>query len=108
MRSVLVAALVECAESPAKNKARRFLTGLSSDELQFIAGFLGARILETTEKHRGSRAELAELIAEFQRSGVGRPQLRSDDQEHKMILLLEYMCRSGLQEYPAEARAEQV
>ena len=47
MRNSLVAALVACADQPLKAKARRFLAGLSSDELQFIAEFLGSSILES-------------------------------------------------------------
>ena len=49
MRSSLVAALVSCVDRPVKSRARRFLLGLSSDELQFIAGFLGCCILESSE-----------------------------------------------------------
>ena len=41
MRNALVTALTSCADRPTKNKARRFLSGLSFDELQFIAEFLG-------------------------------------------------------------------
>jgi hypothetical protein len=69
--------------------------GLSSDELQFIAEFLGASILESTEKGRCSRSELAERIAQFQRGRLGCCPGCSEDQDHKMILLLEYLCRSG-------------
>ena len=96
MRNALVAALTSCADRPFKSRARRFLSGLSSDELQFIAEFLGACFLESGRKYRCSRAQLAERIAEFQRaraSGGGW----SEDQEHKMILLLEYLCRDGRQ-----------
>ena len=46
MRKVLVGALASCADTPSRANARRFLRGLSSDELQFIAEFLGACILE--------------------------------------------------------------
>ena len=95
MRSTLVAALVSCADRPLKPEARRFLTGLSADELQFIAEFLGACILESTDKGRCSRAELAERIAQFQRGRLRCSPGCSEDQDHKMILLLEYLCRSG-------------
>ncbi|SPF39959.1 hypothetical protein SBA4_2460009 [Candidatus Sulfopaludibacter sp. SbA4] len=80
MRSTLVAALVACADSPWKAKARRFLCGLSSDELQYIAGFLGGCILE-------SAGTLA-----------GTPDSRqcSEDRALKMILVQEYMRRAGV------------
>ena len=95
MRRSLVAALTSCADCPLKPRARRFLTGLSSDELQFIAEFLGACILESAEESRCSRTELAGRIAQFQRERPGCSPGRSQDQDHKMILLLEFLCRSG-------------
>jgi hypothetical protein len=95
VRNALVEALVLCADRPLKPEARRFLVGLSFDELQFIAEFLGACILEATEEGRSSRSELAGRIAEFQRARLHRSPGCSEDQYHKMILLLEYLCRSG-------------
>jgi len=91
-RLELAAALVACADSPCRAKARRFVNGLSSDELQFIAEYLGACILESARECRRSRAELAARVAEFQRSHSPAP---GPDQDHKMILLLEYLWRSG-------------
>ena len=107
MRNALVAALVSCADRPLKPKARRFLVGLSFDELQFIAEFLGACILESTEKGRCSRSELAERIAQFQRGRLRCSPGCSEDQDHKMILLLEYLCRSGSPRISLAMRAGQ-
>ena len=95
MRNALVAALISNADRLLKPRARRFLVGLSFDELQFIAEFLGACILESTDKGRCSRSELAERIAQFQRGRLRCSPGCSEDQDHKMILLLEYLCRSG-------------
>ena len=92
MRSALVAALVSCVDSPHKSQARRFVEGLSSDELEFIAEFLGACVLDSPGKSHASRAQWAERITRYQLVSAG---CRSADQEHKMILLLEYLCRSG-------------
>ena len=92
MRSTLVAALVSCADSPHKSQARRFVEGLSADELQFIAEFLGACVLDPAGQSCPSRAQWAERIARYQQASAGRV---SPDREHKMILLLEYLCRSG-------------
>ena len=103
MQSALLAALTSCAEGPLQLKARDFLQGLSYDELQFIAEFLGASILENDEKRRCSRAQLAQRIAEFQRARSSVAP--SPDQDHKMILLLEFLCRSGLQQAPVGVRA---
>ena len=105
MRNSLVAALVECADQPLKSTARRFLTGLSSDELQFIAEFLGSCVLESQECCARNRAELAERIARFQQTRANRARRRTPDQELKMILLLEYLCCSGVQGPSMPARA---
>jgi hypothetical protein len=77
MREALVAALVACAHGlPSRWRTKRFLTGLSSDELEFIAGYLGSRIM-------GSEA----------RQPVEDRAAR--DREHKMILVREFLGRTG-------------
>ena len=110
MRNSLVAALVACADRALKSEARRFLTGLSADELQFIAEFLGSCVLESQVRCARNRAELAERIARFQQARANRAPMRSPDQELKMILLLEYLCRSGVQglSMPAHATGSSV
>ena len=105
MRNSLVAALVACADQPLKAKARRFLAGLSSDELQFIAEFLGSCILESQARSARDRAELAERIARFQHARTDRARKHARDQELKMILLLEYLCCSGIQNLSMSASA---
>ena len=107
MRNALVAGIVSCADRSLKPKARRFLVGLSFDELQFIAEFLGACILESAEKGRCSRSELAEGIAQFQRGRRRCSPGCCEDQDHKMILLLEYLCRSGSPRISLAVRAGQ-
>ena len=109
MQRTLVAALVSCVDGSLRGKARRFLVGLSSDELEFIAEFLGACILESSATcRRRSRAELSARIAEFQHARFTRGRLQPEDQEHKMILLLEYLCRTGLREFSVPMRAGQI
>lgn len=104
MRSVLVTALCSCAERRLKPKARRFLDGLSCDELQFIAEFLGASCLESAGSGTSLQGDLLERVAEFQRARSSLCQC-SRDQDHKAIVLLEFLCRSGLQKAPLAARA---
>jgi hypothetical protein len=104
-RQDLVAALSACTDSSFRAKARRFLAGLSADELQFIAEYLGCCILESPERHRCSRAQLAARIAEFHQCREAGGETGPTDQDHKMILLLEYLCRSGLQQPPMPMRA---
>ena len=109
MRTSLVAALSECVDHRKRRNARRFLQGLSADELQYIAEFLGACILDSPGPRECSRKQLAECIAEFEcrrrqnSSCANRPRPLLD-QDHKMILLLEYLCRSGLTQYSIAAR----
>jgi len=105
VRNSLVAALVACADQSLKTKARRFLAGLSSDELQFIAEFLGSCILESQARSARDRAELAERIARFQKARTDRTRKLARDQELKMILLLEYLCCSGIQRLSMTVRA---
>jgi hypothetical protein len=105
LRNSLVAALVACADRPRKSEARRFLTGLSADELQFIAEFLGSCVLESQACYARNRAELAERIARFQLARADFAPMRSRDQELKMILLLEFLCRSGVRGFSVPARA---
>jgi hypothetical protein len=92
-----------------KSKARRFLQGLSADELQYIAEFLGSCILEHSEPTAFSRKQLADGIAEFERCRAGRPRRARpgalNDQEHKMILLLEYLSRCGVPRVSMAAHA---
>jgi hypothetical protein len=92
VRSTLVRALVSCADNPHRTRARRFVQGLSADELQFIAGFMGACLLDSAH-HCLSRAQWAERIARYQQASAGCHPSRSADLEHKMILLLEFLCR---------------
>ena len=98
MRETLVTALVSCANSSLKSRSRRFLAGLSRDELQFIAEFLGCCVLESARRSVCSRAQLAEAVSDFQRARRGLRGRCSEDQEHKMILLLEYLCFSGIEQ----------
>lgn len=95
MRTALISAIAACAERRFQKKARKFLLGLSTDELQYIAEFLGACVLESLGRCALSRRELADGIAQFEQ--VRRaPADCFSDREHKMILLLEYLCRSRL------------
>ncbi len=87
MRSALVTALIACSDNSLKAKARRFLQGLSSDELQFIAEYLGACILESAGPCQGDPC---------QPTAESRYCPKTADAEHKMILLLEYLRHSGL------------
>jgi hypothetical protein len=88
VRQSLVAALTACAEMPLRRKARRFLSGLSFDELEFIAGFFGGWILEANVS--------CEAPPAFQRASVFGSGLPAADLAHKLILVNEYLCQAGM------------
>jgi hypothetical protein len=102
----LISAIAGYAEEPHRKKARRFLMGLSRDELQYIAEFLGACILECSGPAACSRRQVAEGIVHFDRLR-SKPAAGPGDQEHKMILLLEYLCRCKLTRCALAARTPQ-
>ena len=82
-RNTLIAALVACSDETVKTRARRFLLGLSCDELQFIAEFLGACILESSY----DTAHAADAVHAYQSRMA-----RHDD---KIPILQEFLGRCG-------------
>lgn len=115
-KSALVCALCACGEDLQRRQTRRFLQGLATDELQYIAEFLGSCILESSGRFRCSRTQLAEAIKKFERSrrsATAESSWRNctavslQDPEHKMILLLEFLCRSGIAQFTVGVGAGQ-
>jgi len=74
--------------------------------MRFIAEYLGASVLEDGPPSGCSRAELGARIAEFQIASE-HACLPSADVEHKMIVLLEFLCRSNVRQAPMVMRAGQ-
>ena len=102
MKSILVKSLCSMVPCEQKRKARQFLLGLSTDELQYIAEFFGSCVLEAEKPYRWTRLELSQNIQRFdrcQKSSIS-------DRQHKMILLLEFLCRCNMGSAPMAARAE--
>jgi hypothetical protein len=97
-----------------RDSMRRFLEGLSTDELEYIAEYLGCRLLDPqSEAVHCDRNGLAVDVERFQFSrrahraalastaGGTQVAVRSGaDVAHKMILLLEYLSLSELGEGP--------
>ena len=104
MRRALVAALASCADGSLRPKTRRFLAGLSHDELQFLAEFLGASILECDCRYPRKRALVSVRIGDFQKARRTRCNAASADQDHKIILLREFLFLSGLEQAPVALR----
>jgi hypothetical protein len=89
-RNTLVAALSACTDLTVRTRVRRFLSGLSSDELEFLAAFLGSCIVESSEDTRRAVEEV-----EAHQSRMARASLRRSDHENKMILLREFLNVNG-------------
>ena len=94
MRKALVTGLESFVDGVRRSDARRFLEGLSRDELAYIAEFMGASILDPANRAAYSREALAQIVEHFHlaRKMADRP---ATDQDHKMILLLEFLSRTA-------------
>ncbi len=94
-RASLVRALSTVALTERRKTARRFLLGLSTEELRYIASYFGACLLESAlQTHATSRHQIAWGILHYEegcRRGSAAPLDGNGDAEHKMILLLEYL-----------------
>src|SRR5689334_22479251 len=101
MKTILVKSLSVVVPDPQRRKARQFLLGLSTDELQYIAEFLGSCILESEHMYAWTRPQLSHGIQRFDHS-----QKKSvADRDHKMILLMEFLSRCGVGAGPIPSRA---
>jgi hypothetical protein len=102
MKTTLVKALCSVVPCEQKRKARQFLLGLATDELQYIAEFFGSCVIESEKPYGWTRTQLGQTIQRFdhcQKHTVS-------DRQHKMILLLEFLYRCNIGSEPMAARAE--
>ena len=90
MKTALVQSLCSMTALAQRRKTRQFLLGLSTDELQYIAEFHGCCILESETPSKWTREQLSKRIERFDQS-----RQTGSDRAHKMILLLEFLCRSA-------------
>ncbi len=104
----LVDAIASFSNLLHRESAREFLEGLSTDELEYIAAYFGARTLDP--KLRGAdanRNHVAGRIERYERDRQpkGRPDLSCGrascaatltDVSHKMIVLLEFLSVSAV------------
>src|SRR4030088_2212396 len=102
MKNILVRSLCSMVPREQSRKARQFLVGLSTDELQYIAEFFGACVVESEKPYQWTRAQLSLNIQRFDRCQKSS----AADRQHKMILLLEFLCRCNMGSAPVAARAE--
>ena len=104
----LVDAIASFSNLLHRDSAREFLEGLSTDELEYIAAYLGARTLDPElQGSGGSRDRLAGQIEHYERGHLSRYPSKSchgsgpctatlTDVSHKMILLLEFLSITTL------------
>ncbi len=104
----LVDAIASFSNLLHRESAREFLEGLSTDELEYIAAYFGARTLDP--KLHGAdanRNHVAGRIERYERDRLpkGRPDLSCGrascaapltDVSHKMIVLLEFLSVSAV------------
>lgn len=102
MKNILVRSLCSMVPCEQSRKARQFLLGLSTDELQYLAEFFGSCVLESEKPYRWTRAQLGQNIQRFDRGQKNSV----SDRQHKMILLHEFLCRCNIGSAPVPARAE--
>lgn len=105
VRTNLVEALSSMSRLGVRESARDFLEGLSTDELQYIAAYLGARTIDPelndSMETRGCRARAIERYEQSRIaqhtcdwSGGHTAVRQAADVSHKMIVLLEFLARS--------------
>jgi hypothetical protein len=113
LRTALISALAACADKRFQQKVCKFLQGLSRDELEYIAEFLGACLLESSgDPAPRVPGQAASGIAHFDwhrwQSAEPRPARGLSDREHKMIVLHEYVCRANLKPFALPVEAEPI
>jgi hypothetical protein len=86
-----------------RRRARQFLLGLSTDELQYIAEFFGSCVLESEKPYRWTRLQLSQNIQRFDHCQMKNS---TSDRQHKMLLLLEFLCRCNIGSATVTASAE--
>jgi hypothetical protein len=92
IKSSLQEALLLGLDPCLRAKARRFLSGLSLDELESIASFCGACVLEGRPAATCTREQLAEWVRQFG--------LKTRKCDATMLLLFEYFSRYGTSPEP--------
>jgi hypothetical protein len=102
MKTILVKSLSHMVPCEQRRKARQFLLGLSTDELQYIAEFFGSCVLESERPYGWTRTQLGQNIQRFDHC----QNYSVSDRQHKMILLLEFLYRCNIGSEPLKARAE--
>ena len=89
-RVTLVNAISSLTGADRRQGARRFLEGLSGDELEYIAEYFGARLIESYPTcPRLTRDEIALCVQRYDRAVAGPS--TGGCRAHGMMILLEYL-----------------
>jgi len=83
------------APSGCRAASKSFFDGLSLDELQYLAEFLGSCILITSEIDVTTWDTIRHRAKVWQRRLASLDQTRREDLEHKLILVTEFAARCG-------------
>ena len=104
-KSNLVDAISSMSTAGREQAARRFLEGLSTDELRYIAAYFGTRVVDPglppPSQNRNQIAQSIERYEDAKKSPepktAGRDSCCSRDKvAHQMIVLLEYLSVCSL------------
>jgi hypothetical protein len=118
-RTAFVDALSSLTNLSHREPTRCFLEGLSRDELQYIAAYLGARTLDPELAFSDpSRDHLSQQVEAYEHRRCestfkyatscqdGAAILSGSDAGHKMILLLEFLMISAFDDAPKAWRVK--
>jgi hypothetical protein len=94
-RTALERALIDYVPRDREAFARAFLSGLSVDELMFLAEFLGSCILITSAIKMDTWDAVCHRAQAFHRELERRPDNQRQDTDHKLILLSEFAACCG-------------
>lgn len=87
-RSSLAGALLRNVSASQRLSLLNYLRGLSRDELECLAEFEGARIIE---KQSSTLRSVYSLLADFFDSMPANRWVNPDEKAHKLFIVLEYL-----------------
>lgn len=97
-RFSLVNAISSMSAAACREASRRFLEGLSTDELEYIAAYYGAQLLDSRVPASClSRTEMAQNIEKYESARKPPSPNGSRNRRvisHRMMILLEYLTMS--------------
>ena len=90
-RSSLTGALIRTANSANLHSVLDFLTGLSCGELECLAEFQGACLLEASDSENAKPSNPYRMLAEFFDPAVSERWRNCEDRAHKTFVVLSWL-----------------